>query len=304
MVGQLAHTSRAAQRRFWKRYGIGYLFISPALVLFALFVVYPFVQSMYLSLTEWNGADPQKTFVGLRNYWELAQDELLWLSLSHNLVWMVLGPVGAVGGGMALALLLWSRPRGFWFFRTVFFVPQVLGPAVIGIIWLLIYQAPRGGLYLLGRALGIDFLRRSLLGNLETALFAVLIASIWGAVGYFFVILLAGLQNVDPDLIDAATVDGANGPQRFRHVIVPQLSNVLTMVLVLALIGALNVFDIIWAMTQGGPANSTEVISTYTYTEAFLENNIGYASALTMVMTAIALLTSWIFIRVREGRDA
>lgn len=286
---------------FWRKYGVGYLFVIPTLVLYVVFVFYPLVASLYLSLTDWNGADPVLSFVGFSNYVKLVQDDLLWVSLGHNIFWMVFGSIGAIGLGLVLAVVLWStRPRGFTVFRTVYFMPQVLGAAVVGIIWRMIYAPRRGLLYKLGDALDIDFLKHGFLGDHNTALSAVLLASVWSAIGFFFVIFLAGLQNVDQDLIDAAKVDGANARQRFRHVVVPQLSPVITMVIVLGMINSLNIFDIIWAMTGGGPANSTEVIGTYAYTKAFLESQFGYSAALITVSSGLALVMSTAFIRLRE----
>lgn len=129
-------------------------------------------------------------------------------------------------------------------------------------------------------------------------------AAIWATIGFVFVIFLAGLQNVSKDLLEAATIDGANGWQRFWNVTVPQMSNVITVVTALILIGGFNVFDVVFVMTGGGPANATEVIATYTYKEAFKQNHVGYASTLSLVMTVITLIASVIFIRLRERGDA
>ena len=287
----------------WRKHGTAYLFMLPTLILYAIFVLYPFVASFALSLTDWNGADAVRTFVGAENYRRLLQDNILQTALTHNLIWMVVGSAGGIGLGFLLALLVWSRPRGFVLFRTVFFLPQVLGAAVVGIIWKLIYRPYKGMLYEIGDALDIPLLRYPFLGETATALGAILAAAIWAGAGFFFVILLAGLQNVDRDLIDAARIDGASGLQRLRHVVIPQISPILTFVLILAMIGSLNVFDIVWAMTEGGPANSTEVIGTYSYTKAFLESNVGYAAALTMVMTGLAITVSIVLIRIRTRQE-
>lgn len=291
-------------RRFWSRYGAGYLFVLPTVILYVTFVLYPFLFSLYYSLTKWDGAQPVKEFVGLANYARLLQDRLVWLSLSHNVAWMIGMAFIPVGFGLFLAVLLWDRPPGFLLFRTFYFMPQILGAAVVGIIWRIIYQPRRGVLYQIGDILNWDLLKHSPLASTNTALPAVLVANIWAGIGFFFVIMLAGLQNVNMDLIDAAKVDGANAWQRFWNVVVPQLSHVITMVMVLALIAGLNVFDIIWAMTGGGPANATEVIGTYTYKKFVMESQVGYAAALTMLMTFLALITTVAFIRLRERGEA
>jgi len=263
-------------------------------------MVYPFIYSFYLSLTEWNGADPVKKFVGLGNYVKMAHDYRFWLALEHNVKWTIVGAVLPISCGLILALLLWSRPRGFLAFRTIYFMPQILGAGVRGIMWKLIYQPRTGMLYQIGKALNWKALQVSPLANTDIAMWAVLLPDIWSASGFFFVIMLAGLQNVDKDLMDASTVDGANSWQRFWNVVIPQLSYVLTMVTVLALIGGLKVFGIIWAMTKGGPANSTDVLATYAYVQFSYLSEVGYAAAFTMVIAFLALVTSVVFIRVRE----
>ena len=187
---------------------IAYLFMLPTVVLYSLFVLYPFVASFSLSLTDWNGADSVRTFVGFDNYVRLVRDGVLRTALTHNLVWMVVGSAGGIGLGFLLALLVWHRPRGFVLFRTVFFLPQVLGAAVVGIIWKLIYRPYKGLLYELGETFDIPFLRFPFLGETATALGAILAAAIWAGAGFFFVILLAGLQQPLVLLIISASGGG------------------------------------------------------------------------------------------------
>jgi ABC-type sugar transport system permease subunit len=290
-------------RRWWNRYRAAIFFVLPALLLYALFMIYPFVQSISYSLTDWNGVRPTKNFVGLGNYRELIGDSLLWLSLWHNVIWVIVGTIAPLAIGLLLAILLWNRPPGFTLFRTIFFMPQVLSTVVIGIIWSWIYNPLFGNLNKLLDAVGLDEVSRGWLGDTTWALYAVLVAAVWATIGFVFVIFLAGLQNVSKDLLEAATIDGANGWQRFKDVTVPQLSNVINVVAALLLIGGFNVFDIIFVMTGGGPANATEVIATYTYKEAFTQNRVGYASTLSLVMTAISLVVSIAFIRLRERQE-
>jgi ABC-type sugar transport system permease subunit len=290
-------------RAHLRRHSLAYMFLSPTIALYSLFVLYPFANSLFLSLTKWDGIAAEKTFVGLDNYGSLLTDRVFWNSLSHNIIWMVCSPTISISLGLLTALLLWNRPIGFTAFRTFFFLPQVLGAAVIGVIWKFIYDPRRGIIGQLGDALGMPFLSQGWLADSGTALGAIIAADIWAATGFFMVIFLSGLQGVSTELLEAAKLDGANAAQRLRHVIIPQLAPVITMVSVLGIIGSLNVFDLIWAMTQGGPGNSTEVIGTYIYTKAFEESNIGYGAALTMVMTVLALLSSFMFIKIRGRRE-
>lgn len=307
----MAETSLAGSRpmsiragRHWGRYRAGYLFVLPSFLLYLVFMIYPFFYSIYLSFTDWNGATQVKNFVGLQNYRDLFSDELLWTALKHNLIWVVIGTISPMVIGLLLAVLLWRRPRGFTLFRTVFFMPQVLSPVVIAIVWGWIYNPIFGLLNQSLDRVGLESVSRGWLGDPDFALYAVLVAAIWAETGFVFVVFLAGLQNVSKDLLEAATLDGANAWRRFKDVTIPQLSNVINVVTALLLIGGFSVFDIIFVMTAGGPANATEVIATYTYTEAFTQNRIGYSTTLSLIMTVISLVASVVFIRLRERREA
>jgi raffinose/stachyose/melibiose transport system permease protein len=281
----------------------GWLFVLPALLLYLYFVLYPFLVSIYYSLTDWDGAQPVKQFVGLANYQELLGDNLMWQALWHNLIWIVIGTVAPILIGLLLGVLLWTGTRGRTLFRTIYFLPVVLAEVVVGIIWNWIYHPLFGALNQSLRVVGLEAYTRGWLGDPSTALLSLLITAIWGYYGFCFVIIMAGLQNVDIDLIEAATIDGANSWQRFIHIIIPQLRHVLTMITTYTLIGGFSVFGIVFVMTQGGPGTATQVIATYTYRKAFQESALGYGAALSMVMTILSLVASYIFIRLREQQE-
>ena len=295
--------SRRSLRQWLRKYLPSYLFILPALVLYAIFVVYSFLSTIYFSMTDWDGAQPVKRFIGLENYQHLFQDQLMWLSLTHNLIWIAVGTLTPVVIGLVLATLVWSGVRGRIVFRTIFFMPVVLSTVVVGMIWAWIYHPMFGPINLILRAVGLESVARGWLGDLTWALYALLLAALWAYFGFCFVILLAALQNVDMELHDAAKIDGANAWRRFINVTVPQLRPVLTMLLAYTLVGGFNVFDIVYIMTKGGPANATEVLSTYTYTMAFKQNQVGYGAALTMIITVLSLAASFLFITFRERNE-
>jgi ABC-type sugar transport system permease subunit len=307
MISERTLTSISARRKtlykFWYKHGIKYLFILPAFVMFFVFFVYPFLQSVYFSLVKWDGAQPVKQFVGLANYVRMFEDEIVWLALSHNVIWVIVGTVVPIVIGLFLALLVWGPTRGKMAFRTIYFMPQVLAIVIIGIIWRWVYNPVFGILNRVLEGIGLESLTRGWLGDVDTALYAVLVAAIWGRIGFVFVIFLAGLQNVDMQLLDAAKIDGANAWQRLRHVTIPQLAYVMTLIIVTSLIGGFTVFDIVFVMTGGGPANRTELIATYTFEKAFAQSEVGYGTALSMLMTIIALGTAVIYLRLRESED-
>lgn len=284
----------------WRRWRAGLIFLLPSLALYLCFVVNPFIQSIWFSLTDWDGASKVKEFIGLANYRELFADGLFWQALRHNLVWVLIGTAVPLMIGMLLAQLMWSKPRGFTMYRTVFFLPHILLSTVIGIIWAWIYNPIFGILNKGLDAVGLEDVSRGWLGDPDWALLAVLVAAMWATIGFVFVILLAGLQNVSRDLLEAATIDGANGWQRFRDVTIPEMANVLNVVTALLLIGGFSVFDLIYVMTGGGPNNASQTLATYTFEQAFAQNRVGYGAALSLVMTVLALVTSFIFIRLRE----
>ena len=279
---------------------IGYAFVMPALLVYLFFVIQPFLYSIYYSLTDWNGADPVKRFVGLANYRKLLVDPLLWQALYHNLIWVIIGTISPIVIALLLGVLLWGRVRGRLLFRTVYFIPVVLSDVVVAIIWNWIYHPLFGAANLVLQTIGLGQFTRGWLGDPFWALPARLIAAIWSYYGFCFVVIMAGLQNVSVDLVEAATIDGANGWQRFIYVIVPELRHVLTMITAFTLIGGFNVFGIVFVMTQGGPGTATQVIATYTYRKAFQESAMGYGAALSMVMTILSLIAAYLFLRLRE----
>jgi raffinose/stachyose/melibiose transport system permease protein len=285
-----------------KQQFVGFYFVLPALLLYAIFFLYPFFRTIYLSMTEWNGV-VAPVFTGLKNYKRLLGDSQMWSSLGNNVIWVILGTAAPIIIGLFLSVVLWSGARGSLFFRTIYFLPVVVSPVIIGVIWNWIYNPLFGILNRTLRNIGLGNLAKGWLGEPSTALYAVLVTAIWSYIGFCVVVLYSGLQKVDSQLVDAAKIDGANAWTRFRHVIIPQISSVLTMVLVYTVIGGFNVFDLVWIMTRGGPANASEVIATYTYGKAFQENEVGYGAALSMVMTVIALIAAIITLRLRGKEE-
>jgi raffinose/stachyose/melibiose transport system permease protein len=281
-----------------------WIFVSIPFVFYCFFVIVPMIQSIQISLTDWDGVQPVRNFVGLANYIHMVQDPLFWVAFKHNIIWIVVGTISPIVISLFLAMLLWPRTRGQSLFRAAYFMPQILSTVIIAMIWAKVYHPLIG---LLNKALGwvgLGYLAQGWLGSPRWALAAVLVAAIWGYFGFALVVIMAGLQNVDLELIDAASIDGASALQRFWHIVLPQLRHVLTMITGYTLIGGFNVFDIVWVMTLGGPANATEVLSTLLYKRAFaLENHVAYGAALALVITVLSLISSGLFIYLRERGD-
>ncbi len=278
----------------------GALFVIPALLIYLVFMIYPFLNTIYLSFTNWNGIAPDKEWVGLSNYVRIFQEGPALQAFINNIVWVLIGTIAPVVLGLFEALLVWSGARASLLFRTLFFLPFVLPLVVVGIVWQWIYHPLFGVLNKVLDGAGLDGVSRGWLADPHTALYAVLIAAIWGATGFCFLILHASLQNVDVSTVEAAMIDGAGWFRRAWSVVIPQIAPQLTMVTAVTLIGGFAVFDIIFVMTGGGPGNASQVLATYTYKTAFQQNEAGYGSALAMLITILSLVSAVIFVRLRE----
>jgi raffinose/stachyose/melibiose transport system permease protein len=276
------------------------VFVGPSLAIYLLFMVYPFLGTVGLSLTSWDGFAPSKDFIGLDNYAVLIGDEAFWNALIHNLIWAVVGTAAPILIGLPLAIVLWSGVRFRLAFRAMYFLPVILPSVVAGIIWGWIYNPLFGVLNTILETVGLESFTNGWLGDPDTALWAVLGAAVWGAFGTLVVFFLAGLQGIDQNLIDAARVDGANAWQRTRHVILPGIAPMFTFVFTITLVGAFSVFDIVYVLTLGGPGTATEVLAGYAYKMAFGRNFAGYGSAVAMIIAILSLVLAVAFLRIRE----
>lgn len=281
----------------------GLLFMLPALAVYLTFVVYPFLQTIGISLTNWDGLSATRDFVGLANFRRLfTADANFRQAFQNNLYWVFLGTFAPVALALPLAALVSARGvRGRAFFRTVYFLPVVLPAMVVAVIWSRIYNPLIGLLNPALEAIGLGHLTRAWLGDPATALTALIVSAVWAYFGFCFVIFVAGIQNVDESLHEAAMLDGATALQRFFHVTVPQLRDVTTMVVVYTFIGGFTgVFDIVWVSTRGGPGNATEVLATALYRQAFEYYEFGSAAAMAVVLSLIVVSVSVVIVRMRE----
>jgi ABC-type sugar transport system permease subunit len=279
-----------AARRSWRRHAAGYAFTGPALVILAAFLVYPIGYSVWLSFYEWDGYTPRwGPFVGFENYRALAGDEVFWRATVNSVVFVAVRTPLEVGLGFLLALLLNRRIVARSFLRTLFFVPVVMSLIVVTLIFQRVFEPNTGLLNTFLRAVGLGVWTHPWLGDPATALPAVIAVSVWKNVGFSLVILLAGLQSLPQDVVEAARVDGANAWQLTLRVITPLMRPILALTALLSIIGGLKVFDLVFIMTRGGPTYSTEVLATMLYREAFELNHMGIASAVAVILVALVL---------------
>lgn len=274
--------------------------ILPAAVAYSAFVLWPIMQTVWLSFTHWNGLAGSPTWAALDNYRRLIGDGRFYSGLLNNLYWVV-GSWIAQGLGLALAALLSAQwIRGRTFFRTVMFVPATMALVVVGIAWEQIYHPDSGLLNSALQAVGLHDLARGWLSDPNTAMPAVIATANWTYYGFAMVIFLGGLQSIDRGLYEAAALDGAGPWRQFRHITLPGLRNHITLVVVVSFINTLKTFDLVYVMTNGGPGNKTEVVAYYIYALAFVTRQVGDAAAAAVVLTLIVLAITVVFLKVRE----
>lgn len=262
------------------------LFVLLPLFVEGFWVFWPAIQGVYLSFTNWDGITAPRG-VGLGNYREMVGDPVFGRALLNTAIWLVLfGGLSAVGG-LGMAVLLQKERRGIGWYRSALFLPVVFSLVATSLIWQAMYQ-PNGLINNVLGAIGLSGWQHEWLANANTALYAVIIPALWREIGYVMVLYLAGLKAIDPSLYEAATMDGANRWQRFTRITLPQLRSVNAVVLSVIVIDSLRSFDVAWALTRGGPYHSSELLSTYMYSEAFQTLRLGYASALAVVIFVLA----------------
>lgn len=265
-----------------------WFFLLIPLVLELAWVFWPAINSFYISLTKWNGAGVPE-FIGLKNFQNLFSDPIFMTALINNVIWVVGFGGLSIVIGLSLAVALNKPRRGVGFYRSAIYLPMVFSLAVTGLFWRLLYQ-PDGAVNTILGAVGLSSVQKQWLADPKTALYAVLIAAVWRQCGYIMVLYLAGLKGVDPTLEEAAAVDGASAWQRFWRIVMPQLRGVNAVVFAVTVIDSLRTFDIVWSMTRGGPYNSTQLLSTYMYQTAFTTVDLGYGSAIAVVIFLLAIV--------------
>ncbi len=297
MRGRLAlvrHPNRPGQRDFSP-----YLFIVPALMVYAGFFVYPLIKLVELSLYKWDGI-LERRFVGLRHYQKLLGDDRFWDALSHNFSWMIAAVIIPVLFGLFLAILLSrSSMYGRILFRTIFFMPQVLSSVTVSLIWQWIYNPTYGAINVFLKAIGLEHLAQGWLGDSDLVLPALFIAWSWVHYGFTMIIFIAAIDAVDEVLFDAAKVDGANWWQQFRHVLLPSIRGALTTIILVTAISSFQVFDMVYVLTRGGPGDASLVVPVYMLESAFTLRKVGYGATVAIAMGLVIVGFSVLFLVLR-----
>jgi multiple sugar transport system permease protein/raffinose/stachyose/melibiose transport system permease protein len=276
------------------------VFLAPALAVYAGFTAYPVFRTIYNSF--FNIADLSASeFVGLANFAALAHDPTFWAAVRNTMIWSFVAPTLDVGTGLLLALCLYAGVPGARFFRVAWFTPVLLSYVVVAIMWLWIYNYDWGILNAGLRAVGLGNLVTAWIGDPRYALGCVIVTHAWKWAGFNMVVCLAALHSLPKEVIEAAELDNCGWGRKLVYIIMPLLRPTLLNLYILAFIGKMKVFDLVWIMTQGGPMWATETVSTYVYKRAFNWNtfDLGYPSAIAVVWFVVVLvfvsLMTWLF---------
>ncbi len=278
------------------------IFTVPALVIYTIFWIFPIILSAGISFTDWTGMTKlsEAGFVGLKNYANLFQDSILKIAVKNNLIYgiILLAAVPVLAFFIAYLIETFIRRKMFW--RTVAYLPAILPVIVTVLLWKWIYNPQYGLLNKLLELVGLEEWTTGWLTNTGTALFAVTFTSLWKTVPTYFVLFLAGLQSVSRDLMEAAVLDGAGRLALIRYVTLPGIKRITVIVYVLVFIDIFRVFDLVYAMTNGGPGYyNTEMILTYGYKTAFTNSNAGYGMAMTTVLLLFVILCSGVQMKIQ-----
>ena len=281
-----------------------WLFLAPGLLMFAIYVIIPICQSMWISFFDWDGLG-EKQWIGTANYVELVDDDAFYTSLKNNVIWLVLYML-SVPAGLMIAIFLNQTITGMRLYKSLFFFPFVLSQVVVGLVFSWFYL-PREGL--LNAVLGVVGLGPvNVLGDPDLATYGIIAAGLWPQTAYCMILYLTGLNAVDPEQIEAGRLDGAKGWRMLWHVVLPQLKPATFIAFVVTIIGALRSFDLISIMTSGGPFGSTRVLSYLMFEKALSEYGfrMGYGSAIAVVLFLIMLVFIGYFLwqMWRDEREA
>ncbi|MGB8451310.1 MAG: sugar ABC transporter permease [Anaerocolumna sp.] len=277
-----------------------FLLVLPALIFYFIFVIYPLLGGIYYSLTDWNGIDATFSLIGLKNYFTLSGDQYVIEPLKNTFIYAFLSMILLNVLGLALAVGLDRLAKGKNVFRALLFVPAVLSSLVVGYIFSFIFSEPISSL---GKSLGIEVIANNLLGSKQYSLYMGVLVGAWKMAGWYMVIYIAGLQNIDQFLYEAADIDGATGWKKFRYVTFPLIAPAFTINMILSIERAFKEYDLIFALTGGGPGRSSELISLTIYGESFTNKRAGYGSALGVILFLIIVVITLFQMFVLRRRE-
>jgi raffinose/stachyose/melibiose transport system permease protein len=293
--GNIGPISTSGTARKFKDRLVIVLFLLPAIILFLVFVIYPIFRSVYFSTFDWNGLGPAVKNIGLGNYEKILTDKVFLKGVTNVLLIIVLSLVIQLPLAMLLAVLVGRDLPGRNLFRTIFFLPYVLSEVNVAIMWTLLYNANphRGFLNAILVALGMSPV--AWMADMKVVMWAVFVALTWKYFGFHMLLYLTGLQNIPTEIEEAARIDGANSFQSFFRITLPLLSSTIKTSVYMSVLGSIQQFILVWVMTKGGPVNASETMATYMYRYGFVRYQLGYGSAVAIIMFVICMMFSLIY---------
>lgn len=279
------------------------LWVAPAVLLLVVFVYYPVVENLRLSLYRWS-AFTKEQFVGLDNYVTMAGDPVFWGALFNNVAYAVVSVVCQVFGGLVLAAILEELVRGRLrgVLRTIYFIPAVLSLTVVGLLFTFIFNPQIGLVNALLDLLGLEGLKHSWLGESATAIWSIIAMSQWQSVGYVMVLFIVAMQRIPRELYESAYLDGASRIAAFRGITVPLVREMMLLATIITISGAFLVLNEVWVMTAGGPNNASHTLASWLYKSAFFNDQMGYAAAIAVVIFLITMVASVIQLFLNRGK--
>ncbi|SKC42735.1 carbohydrate ABC transporter permease [Krasilnikoviella flava] len=295
---------RRGRAGVWRQRAEIALFVTPALALLVAFIVVPIATAVQMSLYRWKGFGPMVDFVGLRNYVSVLTNEVFTDAVVHNLIIVAGSILLQLPLGLAIALLLNRKMWGQGLLRTIIFVPYVLAEVIAGVVWFQLLQPQYGVIDTMLAGVGLHGPEQGFLGTPEYALWTVLVVLTWKYLGLAVILFLAGLQGVPDELYEAAQLDGATWWQVQRRITIPLLGPTMRTWGFLSMIGSLQLFDMVWILTGGGPANATTTMATFLVNEGTKRQNFGIAGAASVVLFVIALVLALAYQKFILSRDS
>jgi multiple sugar transport system permease protein len=298
-------TPRALFSRATRETLANYAYLLPAAICLGGTVLFPILKAMHMSLYQNVLIRPQDyKFIGLGNYVRMVNDPTFWLTLKNSFVWVFYSVSLQFLLGFAAALLLNAPFKGRAFYRTINLLPWIIPGVVVALIWEYLYQPNYGPINDILRRVGVMREPVAWLSNVDLAMPAVVFTNIWRGIPFFAIMILAGLQAIPDDIYEAATVDGADVLQRFWHVTLPMLRPIIVVATATRIIWTFNYADLIFVMTNGGPANATQITSTYTLLQAYTDLDFGYAATLSVILLVIMLVFTALYLKCTKGVES
>lgn len=277
-----------------KKLAMPVLFLTPVFVIYTVFLFVPLLQTAYYSMTKWNGVS-KKVWNGFQNYADLFGNADYWMTFQNTLQLVIITLVIQIPTGLLLAYLMYRKTKGMKIFRTILFLPVVIAPVAISLMFSLFYNSEIGIFNKILEAVGLGRLQTNWLSNTKTLLYAVMAPQVWQYIGLYVTIFLGALQSVPEELVESGEIDGAGPLQVFFKIILPQIANFTNICIILCVTGSLKAFEHSWIMTGGGPGVRSAYLGVYMYKTAFVNSDFGTGSAITMTIVLLSLAITVLF---------